>query len=238
MQHSESFAKVAEALAAAQGAFPVIPRDRTVTVTSRRQREDGSRAQYTFTYAPLSTILEKVRPALAANGLALAQSVICGEQGAEFVRTMLLHTSGEFLANEIPVFTSGADNASQAYASGLTYARRYGVTTLLVLAADDDDDGEANADGQRSQRGNGNGRREPYRGSFPKDKAPAQPREKPAEEGGELVPLGAGPQRLLEAKAKQAGLSAEQVVERFGTVHMGNLNAVLAQLQELQGAAQ
>lgn len=234
MQHSDSFAQVAAALAAAQGAFPVIPRDRTVTVTSKRQREDGSRASYTFTYAPLSTILEKVRPVLAKHDLALVQSVVADDKGAEAVRTMLVHSTGEWFANEIPVFTSGADNASQAYASGLTYARRYGVTTLLVLAADEDDDGNGNEDGQRVQRQPRQQGGKPYRGSFPSSKpadAPQQPQAKDAPAGnGELGP---GPRRLLEAKAKAAGLTLEQVVERFGEVTMANLNDVLRQVGEL-----
>lgn len=242
MQHSDSFAQVATALAAAQGAFPVIPRDRTVTVTSRRQRDDGSRAQYTFSYAPLSTILEKVRPALAANGLALAQSVITDDKGAEFVRTMLLHASGEWLANEIPVFTSGADNASQAYASGLTYARRYGVSTLLVLAADDDDDGNGNEDGQRAQRqqqGGRSGRQQPAPQRRPD--APTEPRAKPAPAdapAGDGAPLTPGAQRVLDAKAKAAGLSLEQVAERLGNVTMANFNGVLAELGQLANGGQ
>lgn len=236
MQHSEHFAQVATALAAAQGAFPPIPRDRTVTVVSRRQRDDGSRPQYTFSYAPLSTILEKVRPALAANGLALAQSVVVNADGVEFVRTMLLHSSGEWLANETPIFTSGADNASQAYASGLTYARRYGVSTLLVLAADDDDDGNANEDGERFKRpaqapgGRGGRQSAPPR---QRPEAPAEPRAKDAAAdapAGAGAPLTTGAQRLLEAKAKAAGLTLEQVTAEYGTVTLANLNEVLAKL--------
>lgn len=236
MQHSEHFAQVATALATAQGAFPPIPRDRTVTVVSRRQRDDGSRAQYTFSYAPLNTILEKIRPALAANGLALAQSVVVNAEGAEFVRTMLLHSSGEWLANETPIFTSGADNASQAYASGLTYARRYGVSTLLVLAADDDDDGNANEDGERFKRpaqapgGRGGRQSAPPR---QRPEAPAEPRAKDAAAdapAGEGAPLTTGAQRLLEAKAKAAGLTPEQVTAEYGTVTLANLNEVLAKL--------
>jgi len=236
MQHSDSFAQVAAALAAAQGAFPVIPRDRTVTVTSRRQREDGTRASYQFSYAPLSTILEKVRPALAANGLALAQSVVANAEGAEFIRTMLLHSSGEWLANETPLFTSASDNQSQGYASGMTYARRYGVSAILCIAADDDDDGNGNEDGQRVQRQPRQQGGKPYRGSFPSSKpqdAPQQPQAKDAPAGNGNGELGPGPKRLLEAKAKAAGLTLEQVAERFGEVTMANLNDVLRQVGEL-----
>lgn len=237
MQHSEQFEQVATALATAQGAFPVIPRDRTVVVKSRRPREDGSYSSYTFSYAPLSTILEKVRPALAANGLALVQSVVADEKGTEMVRTMVAHSSGQWFANEIPVFTSGADNASQAYASGLTYARRYGVTTLLVLAADEDDDGNGNDDGQRSQRPQASGRK-PAQASKPA--TVSQPKEKADADGepGEPKPLPEGPTRLLEAKAKAAGMTLAQVAEEFGVVTMASLNDALRWLGERQGSAQ
>src|SRR5690606_32371024 len=138
---SESIAQVAAALAAAQGEIPTIPRDRTVTIQPKpKRKQDGTEywpQPYSYTYTPLPTILEKVRPALAKNGLALTQSVVVvNDKGHEAVRTMLLHSSGEFLANETPLFVAGGDNASQGYASGMTYARRYGVTALLCIAAD------------------------------------------------------------------------------------------------------
>lgn len=240
MQHSESFSQVAAALAAAQGAFPPIPRDRTVTVQPRPKRKsDGTEywpPPYSFSYAPLETILEKVRPALASNDLALLQSVVANDQGAEFVRTMLVHGSGEWFANETPLFTSGADNASQGYASGMTYARRYGVSALLCIAADDDDDGNANEDGERVKRpaqapgGRGGRQSAPPR---QRPEAPAEPRAKDAAAdapAGEGAPLTTGAQRLLEAKAKAAGLTPEQVTAEYGTVTLANLNEVLAKL--------
>lgn len=134
MRQSDSVAQVAAALAAAQGVFPIIPKDRTVTV---RMKSGGS---YTFAYAPLDTILSCVRPALAANGLALVQGVVSNQAGAEFVRTTLMHSSGEWLSNDQPLFSGSGENASQAFGGGTTYARRYGVTALLCLAADDDND--------------------------------------------------------------------------------------------------
>lgn len=226
---SPTIAKVAAALAAAQGEFPLIPRDRTVTVVSRKQREDGSRAQYTFSYAPLATVLEKVRPALAKHELALTQAVVPDGKG-ESVRTVLIHSSGEYLANETPLFASASDNASQGYASGLTYARRYGVTTLLCVAADDDDDGNGTDDDAGRERVNAG--RAPQGRTRPAKPAPAMPQ---ARSDAAPAPLSDGPRRLLEVKAKAAGLTVEEVEARFGPVNMGNLNATLAALAELAG---
>jgi hypothetical protein len=60
----------------------------------------------------------------------------------------LRHASGETLKNLIPIFVR--DDGPQAYGSALTYARRYGVTLLLCISADDDDDGNA-AEGNNAE---------------------------------------------------------------------------------------
>lgn len=159
MMHSEQFDQVAAALAKAQGDFPTIPRDKLVRVN---MKGGGS---YTFRYAPLETILEKVRKPLADAGLALVQSIesdqVEGVGTVESVRTTMLHTSGQWFACDVPVFHGAGENRSQAYASGVTYSRRYGVTLLLCVAADEDDDGNGgDQDGQRPDyvRDQGHGR--------------------------------------------------------------------------------
>lgn len=125
---------LAGALAKAQGSFGTIRRDKTVKVTMK------SGGSYTFSYAPLESILHAVMPALSANGLALTQSVGVAE-GKPVVRTELMHADGESIFNHVQIMVR--DEGPQAYGSGLTYARRYGVTLLLCICADDDDDGNA-----------------------------------------------------------------------------------------------
>lgn len=119
---------LAAALAKAQGAFGPIHRDKTVKVTLKA---GGS---YSFDYAPLESILRAVMPALSANGLALSQSIGIWE-GKEVVRTELLHAQGESMFNHVRIMTG--DSGPQAYGSALTYARRYGITLLLCVCADD-----------------------------------------------------------------------------------------------------
>lgn len=126
--------KLSEALAKAQGEFTQVVRDKTVTVLMK------SGGKYTFSYAPLESILHAVNPALSKNGLALTQAMVVAD-GKDYVETTLRHASGQFINNRIPVFVK--DDGPQAYGSGLTYARRYGVTLLLCVSADDDDDGNA-----------------------------------------------------------------------------------------------
>jgi hypothetical protein len=229
MQRSESIAKVAEALAAAQGEFPEIPKDRTVTVRSRR-----TETTYSFSYAPLDTILRCVRPALAKHGLALAQSVVVDEKGAELLRTSLLHSSGEWLANELPLFTGAGDNASQSYGQGLTYARRYGVTALLCIAAEEDDDGNGEDDDfERVPRQRG-------AGSKP---APSRPPKDAKQDGDPGIYLSESQKRLLLAKAKAAGLEHEEgtdaaLVQRYNRIDTRNINQILADLSAMRDQQQ
>ena len=238
---SPTIGRVVTALAKAQGAFPLIPRDRNVTVQPKpKRRQDGTEYwpnPYTYSYAPLPTILEKVRPALAENELALAQLVVVvNDKGHEAVRTVLYHSSGEFLANETPLFVAGGDNASQGYASGLTYARRYGVTTLLCIAADDDDDAE-NAAGEDQERAT-SGRRAPnaHKGPAKAATPPKAPQaRKPAAPaapatGHSFPGLSEGKARILAAKVMAAGVSIDTVLEQFEAVTDENYAEVTAWL--------
>lgn len=122
-----SYGALAAALAKAQAAFPPIPRDKEVTVTTKT---GGS---YKFKYAPLDAILTAVRAALSDNGLAISQML----DGDDLV-TMLLHKDGQTLTGRFPL--PRADNV-QALGSAITYLRRYSLQAILGIAAEEDDDG-------------------------------------------------------------------------------------------------
>jgi hypothetical protein len=132
MNSSPSIKELASALAKAQSEFPKIPRDRTVEVYSQKTGK-----KYSFAYAPLDTIMERIRPVLKANGLAFMQSL-----NGESLSTTLLHTSGEWLASD-PMPVRVADSGPQALGSAITYARRYALTAILGIVTEDDDDGNA-----------------------------------------------------------------------------------------------
>lgn len=163
MKHSEAFCAIAAALAAASAEFLPIQKNRTVEV---KTRQGGS---YSFTYATLDGIVAAVRPALAKNQLVMVQSVVQEEiteadgsgvfitRREDLLETRLLHSSGEWLANLTPVLISDGENSAQAYGSAITYARRYGITQLLCVVADEDDDGNAAA-GNVSRSGTGGSR--------------------------------------------------------------------------------
>ena len=129
---SESLAinELAAALAKAQGAFTNPAKD-------RENPYFGSR------YTTLGAVIEATRGPLADNGLSLTQTIGAGGGNGRtpILRTRLLHSSGQWLASEVPLFAAG--KGSQAFGSELTYMRRYAVCALLNIApAEGDDTGE------------------------------------------------------------------------------------------------
>lgn len=127
MIQSEKLAELAKALAKAQS-------EMTAALKSSENPHFRSK------YADLSAVFDACKEALNRNGFAIVQRVENDPNGA-CVETMLLHSSGEFVSSKcwLPV----AQKTAQAYGSAITYARRYGLTSLAGVAADEDDDGNA-----------------------------------------------------------------------------------------------
>jgi hypothetical protein len=92
-------------------------------------------------YADLAAIYDAVIPALTANGLVLSQPTAFRE-GVLVVETIIVHAaSGEYWGCEYPAIPVKHD--PQGLGSATTYAKRYGASAILALAADEDDDGNA-----------------------------------------------------------------------------------------------
>jgi len=125
MTTSEGVSGLAAALAAAQGQFTSIPKNKVNPFFNSK-------------YADLSDVIAAVRSVLAANGLAVSQFP-SGTHDAPTLRTILFHESGEYVAYEMPMYLP--KNDSQGQGSALTYARRYALCSVLGISADDDDDG-------------------------------------------------------------------------------------------------
>lgn len=127
IEHSTTLAALGKALATAQASFTHPSKSRMVDV-----------GQYRYAYAELPIVIDAVRPALSANGLCLLQPV---EVRGTDVRiwTMLLHTSGEWLRSALVL--QAESPKAQAVGSAITYGRRYGLSAMLGIAADEDEDG-------------------------------------------------------------------------------------------------
>lgn len=96
-------------------------------------------------YADLAAVMEAVRKPLSDNGLSVTQTTELRD-GTLILRTTLRHASGQWVASDYPL-PLGAK--PQELGSALTYGRRYELSALVGVAADEDDDGEA------TRKGNG-----------------------------------------------------------------------------------
>lgn len=155
--HSESLKELATALSKSQGMMGNAVKDST-------------NPHFQSSYADLASVREAVREPFAANGLAATQVVARDDQGGLVLRTLLLHSSGEWLASDFPLL--GDLTRPQVLGSLLTYARRYSLAAIAGIAQDDDDGNAAqqHADTRPARTA------PPERREMPKPGPPKQPK--------------------------------------------------------------
>lgn len=105
--------------------------------------KDSRNPFFKSNYATLNAVREASNPQLNAAGISVLQPTVHLE-GKSFVRTLLLHESGEYLGSDTEIVCAKV-NDPQATGSAISYARRYGLSSMLGLSAADDD-GEAAVD--------------------------------------------------------------------------------------------
>jgi len=142
---SETIGKLAEALSKAQGSMS-------------NAAMDGNNPHFRSRYATLTAVWDTCRKPLSDNGLAVVQAFRVDESGLLLLVTKLVHTSGEWMLSEYPV--TPQKNDPQGFGSAVTYARRYTLSSLVGVVADDDDDGNA-ASGQQAPARQANGKPAP-----------------------------------------------------------------------------
>jgi len=128
LKTSDQFGDLAAALAKAQGEFQPIKKDRTANAGT-----------YSYDYADLAATIEAVRPALSKHGLSYVQPV-CSDADGSVLVTRLMHASGQYIEG---TYRLDSYDKPQDMGSALTYARRYSLTSMLGIAAEEDDDGRA-----------------------------------------------------------------------------------------------
>lgn len=95
-------------------------------------------------YADLDAVLQAVEVPLAKEGLFISQSGVVLDSG-NVLRTSIIHANtGQSIYSDIPLVTKD-DRDPQKMGSSITYARRYGITAILSIVADDDDDANTSA---------------------------------------------------------------------------------------------
>jgi hypothetical protein len=97
---------------------------------------------YGYSYADLPTIFEKINPLLKKHGLGFMQP-LGSKEGINYIETIIFHIeSGEKVSSEVamPYVQLKGMNDFQSFGSGVTYFRRYALSSALGLVTDVDND--------------------------------------------------------------------------------------------------
>lgn len=120
MLTSETITKLAPALLAAQKEIGAA-------------KMDAVNPFFKSKYADLGSVMAVCKDALNKNKLVVLQPINGG-----CVETVIIHESGEWILGLTQIVTS-KPNDPQAQGAAITYARRYGLQSMLFIPAEDDD---------------------------------------------------------------------------------------------------
>lgn len=132
--NDQAMAALYAALAQAQAEFQPITKNREVMI----QMKSGGK--YKFRYADLDEINLRTRPALTKHGLGLMQIVSSEPSGATFIETRLTHKDGGSVSARLDIKGPREYPDPKEFGAVVSYLRRYQVTPMLGVAADDDAD--------------------------------------------------------------------------------------------------
>lgn len=103
---------------------------------------DATNPHFGNTFASLGAVIDAIKPAANANGLAITQEPCALDSGEPGLRTRVIFgETGEFYESTMPLFLAKKD--SQAHGSAITYARRYALAAIFGVVGEPDDDGNA-----------------------------------------------------------------------------------------------
>jgi hypothetical protein len=100
--------------------------------------KDAKNPFFKSKYADLNSVIDASLTVLNEAGVLVLQPTVVLE-GKAYVETKLIHAeSGESISGFTEIVVKSATDAQQV-GSGISYARRYGLQSLVVLKADDND---------------------------------------------------------------------------------------------------
>lgn len=115
-------------------------------------KKDSSNPFFKSKYSDFNAVLEACKGPLNDNGITILQPHrVDMFEGSSFmvVETILLHESGEFISGETKVEVA-KQNDPQALGSAQSYAKRYGLQSIVALPSEDDDGESAMNRGNKS----------------------------------------------------------------------------------------
>lgn len=99
--------------------------------------KDSDNPYFKSKYADLSAVIDACKDQLNKQGIAILQPI-----DGMTVETILVHMTGEWFSSSTPIISKDEHNP-QALGSAITYAKRYGLQSMVLLPAEDDDGNEA-----------------------------------------------------------------------------------------------
>lgn len=106
--------------------------------------KDATNPAFKSRYADLGAVWEAIKTPLQDAGFSIIQSPnFDGDQ--MWLETIIMHVNGDKITGRYPIKPVKAD--PQGVGSAITYARRYSISAMLGVIADDDDDGNAASNG-------------------------------------------------------------------------------------------
>lgn len=124
MNKSESIKELAAALSKAQSEM-------------HGAKKDSTNPFFKSKYADLTSCWEACREPLTKNGLSITQTTSFTETHGMVLITTLLHSSGEWMASELPIRPVKDD--LQGLGAAITYLRRFALCAIVGITQDDDD---------------------------------------------------------------------------------------------------
>jgi ERF superfamily len=128
MNSSPSVKELATALAIVQGQLTFA-------------KKDSKNPFFKSNYADLESVWDACRELLSANGLAIMQFPGEYVDGNMTLTTVMTHSSGEWVAQNMSLPVSKPD--AQGAGSAITYMRRYALAAIVGVVQADDDGNEA-----------------------------------------------------------------------------------------------
>lgn len=145
MKFSESISELAKSLVVANKSV-------------KNPQKNAVNPHFRNRYATLDAIIEAYKDSYLNNGISVLENPKT-EDGKVGVEITLLHESGQFITHD-PFMLPPGKNDAQGHGSSITYARRYALSSVMNIAADEDDDGNSASQGDNKQK-------TPYKPSTP-----------------------------------------------------------------------
>ena len=190
-------------------------------------KKDSLNPHFRSKYADLASCWDACREQLTSNGISVVQP-IHNEGPYAFLKTVLMHESGEWIASGSYPLKPVKDDP-QGLGSAITYARRYSLCAMVGVAPDDDD-GEAATGRIAAKQSSPQKYPEPQKSQEPQQASQYQPRPQFQPTGNSWSPSQAQIKRLFALKHK-AGWHEQELKQYISAEYGVNSTAGLSREQ-------